>query len=57
LTVATRYRHCFGSAMTLAVMGYHFQVMTQKLSKAIDAATEPAQSGETLLSEAGKQVV
>jgi hypothetical protein len=54
---ATRYRRCFGAAMTLAVMGYHFQVMTQKLSKAIDAATEPAQSGETLLSEAGKQVV
>jgi hypothetical protein len=26
--VATRYRHCVGAAMTLAVMGYHFQVMT-----------------------------
>ena len=35
---ATRYRRCFGAAMTLAVMGYHFQVMTRKLSKAIDAA-------------------
>ncbi|MGB9408606.1 MAG: B12-binding domain-containing radical SAM protein [Terracidiphilus sp.] len=32
LTVATRYRHCVGAAMTLAVMGYHFQVMTQRLS-------------------------
>jgi len=32
LTVATRYRHCVGAAMTLAVMGYHFQVMTRKLS-------------------------
>jgi radical SAM superfamily enzyme YgiQ (UPF0313 family) len=32
LTVATRYRHCIGAAMTLAVMGYHFQVMTQRLS-------------------------
>jgi hypothetical protein len=32
LTVATRYRHCFGAAMTLAVMGYHFQVMTRRLS-------------------------
>jgi hypothetical protein len=27
-----RYRHCVGAAMTLAVMGYHFQVMTQRLS-------------------------
>jgi hypothetical protein len=32
LTVATRYRHCIGAAMTLAVMGYHFQVMTRKLA-------------------------
>ncbi len=55
LTVATRYRHCAGSAMTLAVMGYHFQVMTQKLSKAIDSATQPAESGEILLRESGKQ--
>jgi len=31
LTVATRYRHCIGAAMTLAVMGYHFQVMTSRL--------------------------
>jgi radical SAM superfamily enzyme YgiQ (UPF0313 family) len=33
LTVATRYRHSIGAAMTLAVMGYHFQVMTRRLSK------------------------
>jgi hypothetical protein len=52
---ATRYRRCFGAAMTLAVMGYHFQVMTQKLSKAIDAATQPAESGEMLLGETGRQ--
>jgi len=39
LTAATRYRHCFGAAMTLAVMGYHFQVMTRKLLK---TAEEPA---------------
>jgi hypothetical protein len=32
LTVATRYRHCVGTAMTLAVMGYHLQVMTRRLS-------------------------
>jgi radical SAM superfamily enzyme YgiQ (UPF0313 family) len=38
LAVATRYRHCVGAAMTLAVMGYHFQVMTRRLSKAIDSS-------------------
>ena len=38
LTVATRYRHCVGPAMTLAVMGYHFQVMTRKLLQAVDKA-------------------
>ena len=38
LTVATRYRHCVGSAMTLAVMGYHLQVITHKLYEAVDAA-------------------
>ena len=37
MTVATRYRHCVGPAMTLAVMGYHFQVMTQRLSRAAEA--------------------
>jgi radical SAM superfamily enzyme YgiQ (UPF0313 family) len=31
LTVATRYRRSFGMAMTLAVMGYHFQVITEQL--------------------------
>lgn len=31
---ATRYRHCFGAAMTMAVMGYHCQVITRKLMKA-----------------------
>jgi radical SAM superfamily enzyme YgiQ (UPF0313 family) len=54
LTVATRYRRCFGAAMTLAVMGYHFQVMTSKLSKAIDSATQPGDSGEIPLSETGR---
>jgi radical SAM superfamily enzyme YgiQ (UPF0313 family) len=39
---ATRYRHCFASAMTLAVMGHHFQVMTRKLGKAMDAANRNA---------------
>jgi radical SAM superfamily enzyme YgiQ (UPF0313 family) len=37
LTVATRYRHCVGAAMTLAVMGYHFQVMTQRLSGNVES--------------------
>ena len=57
MTVATRYRHCVGAAMTLAVMGYHFQVMTQRLSKAIDSATQPAESGEFLLRETGKRAL
>jgi len=34
LTAATRYRHSFGTAMTLAVMGHHFQTLTEQLSKA-----------------------
>ncbi len=51
---ATRYRHSFGTAMTLAVMGYHFQVMTRKLSKfklpalssAVNQADPQAETGE-----------
>ena len=51
---ATRYRHSFGTAMTLAVMGYHFQVMTRKLSKfklpalpsAANQAEMPAETSE-----------
>ncbi len=54
---ATRYRRCFGAAMTLAVMGYHFQVMTQKLSKAIDSATQAANAGQSVLSETGRQAL
>jgi radical SAM superfamily enzyme YgiQ (UPF0313 family) len=34
LTAATRYRRSFAKAMTLAVMGYHFQVMTERLLEA-----------------------
>jgi radical SAM superfamily enzyme YgiQ (UPF0313 family) len=52
-SAATRYRRCFGTAMTLAVMGYHFQVMTRKLSKfklpelaaAADGAGVPVETG------------
>jgi len=43
---ATRYRQCFGAAMTLAVMGYHFQVMTRKLVKAMDRAAASAKAAE-----------
>ena len=50
---ATRYRSSFGTAMTLAVMGYHFQVMTRKLSKfklpelpeTANQADSPAEAG------------
>jgi len=39
MSVATLHRHCVGTAMTLAVMGYHFQVMTSRLSESVGAAT------------------
>ena len=45
MTVATRYRHCVGAAMTLAVMGYHFQVMTDRLCKAV-RISDPISSTE-----------
>ncbi len=28
---ATRYRHAFGTAITLAIMGHHFQIITQNV--------------------------
>ena len=37
--------------MTLAVMGYHFQVMTRRLSEAVDAAIKPAGMGKSLPAE------
>ncbi len=48
-SAATRYRRCFGAAMTLAVMGHHFQVMTQKLSKAMDKASALAEKTAAVL--------
>jgi radical SAM superfamily enzyme YgiQ (UPF0313 family) len=36
-TVAARYPHGVGTAMTLAVMGYHFQVMTDRLTGVVDS--------------------
>ena len=41
LIVATRYRHCVGPAMTMAVMGYHFQVMTSRLCGAVTSSMLP----------------
>jgi radical SAM superfamily enzyme YgiQ (UPF0313 family) len=55
LAVATRYRHCVGPAMTLAVMGYHLQVITQKLSEAVDAQAEALAMQKALPAEAGVQ--
>jgi len=52
LTAATRYRRCFGAAMTLAVMGYHFQVMTRKLSKCVEESMLP-DAVNALASKAG----
>ncbi|MFP5206527.1 MAG: B12-binding domain-containing radical SAM protein [Acidobacteriota bacterium] len=51
---ATRYRHSFGAAMTLAVMGYHFQVMTRRLSKFKMPAPPPAGNAEHLPAETGR---
>jgi radical SAM superfamily enzyme YgiQ (UPF0313 family) len=51
LTVATRYRHCVGAAMTLAVMGYHFQVMTRRLSGNSDSPVAPSKMEKCLPSE------
>jgi radical SAM superfamily enzyme YgiQ (UPF0313 family) len=53
LTVATRYRHCVGAAMTLAVMGYHFQVMTQRLT---GKANSPVTVQTCLPAETGGEV-
>jgi len=55
LAVATRYRHCIGPAMTLAVMGYHLQVITQKLSEAVDAQAEALAMAKALPAEVGEQ--
>jgi hypothetical protein len=34
LIAATRHRRYFGAAMTMAVMGYHFQMITERISGA-----------------------
>lgn len=53
LTVATRYRHCVGAAMTLAVMGYHFQIMTRRLSQSVDSAPLAAATKQEPAAETG----
>ena len=53
LTVALHYRHCFGTAMTLAVMGYHFQVMTSRLSHAASSSMLPAAVTNVLPDQTG----
>src|ERR1039457_6220653 len=52
MSVATRYRHCVGAAMTLAVMGYHFQVMTSRLSEHGGSATLVGHIGAAAASQA-----
>jgi len=55
-SAVTRYRHSFGAAMTLVVMGYHFQVMTRRLSKfklpvlpaSANETAAPAETGERM---------
>jgi len=34
LEAATRYRHAFDTAITLAIMGYHFQTLTRAVCEA-----------------------
>jgi len=52
---STRYRHSFGTAMTLVVMGHHFQVMTRKLSKfKLPSFTLPV--NEDMPAEIGKEI-
>ncbi|HUX28963.1 MAG TPA: radical SAM protein [Terracidiphilus sp.] len=55
LAVATRYRRSFGIAMTLAVMGYHFQVMTRRLSNVTDLPVLPTANMRGLPAEDGEQ--
>lgn len=38
LVAATRYRRSFGAAMTMAVMGYHFQMVTERLLESSDGS-------------------
>jgi hypothetical protein len=50
-----RYRHCVGAAMTMAVMGYHLQVMTRRLSQAAELAILPSSRQGSLPVSTGEQ--
>jgi hypothetical protein len=50
---ATRYRRSFGTAMTLAVMGHHFQVVTRELFRFEPSAMPSAVSKTDLRAESG----
>ena len=52
LTAATRYRRCFDAAMTLAVMGHHFQVMTSRLLETVEEPILPPAIEKGLTEEA-----
>jgi len=52
LAVTVKYRQSFGAAMTLAVMGYHFQVMTRRLLKTVELPV--AKSEETAADTLGR---
>jgi hypothetical protein len=41
--------------MTLAVMGYHFQVMTRRMSEALDAAVLTTEIDEVPTSETSRR--
>ena len=51
----TRYRHSFGTAMTLAIMGYHLQVITRKLSGGSRSDDGASSDQRVLHAEAGGQ--
>ena len=54
LTAATHYRHCIGPAMTLADMGYHFQVMTSRLSDTVSHPVLPAAESQIQVHRTGR---
>jgi radical SAM superfamily enzyme YgiQ (UPF0313 family) len=56
-TVATCYPHCVGTAMTLAVMGYHFQIMTSRLTGVVDSAKLSTGVRESLSRESSKRAL
>ena len=49
LAAATRYRHSFGSAIRLAIMGYHFQKLTRR-TISVEGISKP--SGNPIMKQA-----